>query len=314
MSQCRFFLVALVSLYICVFISNAQAQAVVEYIHTDALGTPVAVTDANRSVIERSEYEPFGQLLNRPLTDGPGFTGHVQDAATGLTYMQQRYYDPLLGRFLSVDPVTAYSSPGVNFNRYWYANDNPYRFADPDGRKPKGCGDGDCKRAVRNIEVGDHKIRLAVSDDLSKKKQDEISRKFDGAADELSKAKLESGAKQALTTMVSIVVDSNMRGPSHANMNYQGTGKGGVVLRADEVLSSTATPTYIASQIVHDGGHFLQGFSTSRSNSSQRQEEIGPLRLQKSALESMGAPKGEIEYINRLINDPASVVDYRNGK
>jgi RHS repeat-associated protein len=58
----------------------------------------------------------------------------VQDAATGLTYMQQRYYDPLIGRFLSVDPVTAYSSPAGNFNRYWYANNNPYRFYDPDGR------------------------------------------------------------------------------------------------------------------------------------------------------------------------------------
>jgi RHS repeat-associated protein len=58
----------------------------------------------------------------------------VQDAATGLTYMQQRYYDPLIGRFLSVDPVTAYSMLGANFNRYWYANNNPYKFTDPDGR------------------------------------------------------------------------------------------------------------------------------------------------------------------------------------
>ena len=113
--------------------ANAQTTTV-EYIHTDALGTPVAVTDAAGTVIERSEYEPFGQLVNRPLTDGPGFAGHVQDAATGLTYMQQRYYDPLIGRFLSVDPVTAYSMPGGNFNRYWYVNNNPYRFFDPDGR------------------------------------------------------------------------------------------------------------------------------------------------------------------------------------
>jgi RHS repeat-associated protein len=58
----------------------------------------------------------------------------VQDAMTGLTYMQQRYYDPMIGRFLSVDPVTA-TSVGGNFNRYWYANDNPYSFTDPDGRK-----------------------------------------------------------------------------------------------------------------------------------------------------------------------------------
>ncbi|MBN6100820.1 RHS domain-containing protein [Xanthomonas sp. CFBP 8703] len=110
------------------------AAETVEYVHTDALGTPIAVTDASGNLIETSEYEPYGKLLNRPLTDGPGFTGHVQDAATGLTYMQQRYYDPLIGRFLSVDPVAANSISGANFNRYWYGNNNPYKFFDLDGR------------------------------------------------------------------------------------------------------------------------------------------------------------------------------------
>lgn len=114
---------------------TAQAQTVVEYIHTDALGSPVAITDGNQNIIERSEYEPYGRLTNRPVTDGPSYTGHVADAATGLSYMQQRYYDSDLGRFLSVDPVSAYSSPVSNFNRYWYANNNPYKFTDPDGRE-----------------------------------------------------------------------------------------------------------------------------------------------------------------------------------
>jgi len=107
---------------------------VVKSQHTDALGTPVAVTDAAKGVLQRSEYEPYGRLVNRALTDGPGFAGHVQDAATGLTYMQQRYYDPLLGIFLSVDPVTAYSNPIGMFHRYRYAANNPYKFTDPDGR------------------------------------------------------------------------------------------------------------------------------------------------------------------------------------
>ena len=98
-----------------------QAQAV-RYIHTDALGTPVAKTDANRVVIERSEYEPYGAQLSGPQDDGPGYIGHVQDVATGLTYMQQRYYDSQLGLFLSVDPVTAYDSPVSQFHRYRYAN------------------------------------------------------------------------------------------------------------------------------------------------------------------------------------------------
>lgn len=117
----------------------AQAQTV-EYIHTDALGTPVAVTDANQNVVERSEYEPYGRLVNRPAADGPGYTGHVSDAATGLSYMQQRYYDAEIGRFLSVDPVSV-DGNGGNFARYKYAANNPYRFTDPDGRMDKNSID-----------------------------------------------------------------------------------------------------------------------------------------------------------------------------
>jgi hypothetical protein len=45
-----------------------------------------------------------------------------------------------LGRFLSVDPVGANTGNGLNFNRYWYANDNPYVFTDPDGRYGRGTG------------------------------------------------------------------------------------------------------------------------------------------------------------------------------
>jgi uncharacterized protein RhaS with RHS repeats len=45
--------------------------------------------------------------------------------------MQQRYYDPATLRFISTDPVSA---DPLNFNRYWYANNNPYTYVDPDGR------------------------------------------------------------------------------------------------------------------------------------------------------------------------------------
>jgi RHS repeat-associated protein len=113
---------------------SASAQTV-RYIHTDALGSVAVVTDQNRNVIERREYEPYGYQLTPVIKDGPGYTGHVQDAATGLTYMQQRYYAPDLGRFLSVDPVTAYGGDMRHFGRYAYAYNNPYKFVDPDGRQ-----------------------------------------------------------------------------------------------------------------------------------------------------------------------------------
>lgn len=137
---------------------TAQA-ATVEYIHTDALGSVVAVTDSNGVVIERREYEPYGrQLAPTPVADGPGYTGHVSDAATGLGYMQQRYYDPGIGRFLSVDPVAADTVTGWNFNRYNYAANNPYKFKDPDGRIIETAWD------VFNIGLGVASLASNVSD------------------------------------------------------------------------------------------------------------------------------------------------------
>lgn len=112
----------------------SNAVIATKYQHTDALGSPVAVTNAAGAVIERNDYEPYGAIIGKPTYSGIGYTGHVLDGATGLTYMQQRYYDQSVGRFLSVDPVTADAKVGANFNRYWRANNNPYRFTDPDGR------------------------------------------------------------------------------------------------------------------------------------------------------------------------------------
>lgn len=103
------------------------------YQHTDALGSPVAVTNESGSVVERNDYEPWGAIIGNPTRSGIGYTGHVMDGATGLTYMQQRYYDHGIGRFLSVDPVSA-RLRGDNFNRYAYGFNSPYRFTDPDGR------------------------------------------------------------------------------------------------------------------------------------------------------------------------------------
>ena len=80
---------------------------------------------------------PYGEkriddVANR---DQGSFTGHIDDSATGLTYMQARYYDPTIGRFLSIDPVGFKSSNAMLFNRYAYANNNPYKYIDPDGRQ-----------------------------------------------------------------------------------------------------------------------------------------------------------------------------------
>jgi RHS repeat-associated protein len=99
------------------------------YIHTDALGSPARTTSTTGVPSAREDYKPYG--WGAPAQSKPGYTGHVADAETGLSYMQARYYDPFAGRFLAVDPLDA--TP-VAFNRYWYANNNPYKYFDPDGR------------------------------------------------------------------------------------------------------------------------------------------------------------------------------------
>ena len=127
----------LIGLVICAATLSPPIQAsqgqTVRYQHTDMLGTPVMETDESGYVISRSVYEPFGKRLGGEKA-GIGFTGHLQDEDLGLTYMQARYYDPVIGRFYSNDPVGYTSAnPVMSFNRYLYVNNNPYKYTDPDG-------------------------------------------------------------------------------------------------------------------------------------------------------------------------------------
>jgi RHS repeat-associated protein len=116
----------------------------VRYLHTDALGSPVARSDASATVLTRTRYEPYGgTAAGSTAPNVVGFTGHVNDPDSGLVYMQQRYYDPVASRFLSIDPVTTDANSGKGFNVYAYVNNNPYGARDPDGRQ--ACnGSGNC--------------------------------------------------------------------------------------------------------------------------------------------------------------------------
>jgi RHS repeat-associated protein len=135
----------------------SNAVTATKYQHTDALGSPVAMSNEAGAIIERTNYDPYGGPIGKTV-NGLGYTGHVMDGATGLTYMQQRYYDPTVGRFLSVDPVMTDLKTGKGFGRFTYAANNPYRFTDPDGRKEYDCRKGGSCAAeikVANLKPGD---------------------------------------------------------------------------------------------------------------------------------------------------------------
>ena len=117
-----------------------QAIERVTYYHNDALGSPVAATDQNGTLLWRESYAPYGERLTKEASgkDTVWYTGKQEEAAFGLNYFGARWYDPRIGRFMGVDPAGFEASNFQSFNRYAYANNNPYAYVDPDGRDAIG--------------------------------------------------------------------------------------------------------------------------------------------------------------------------------
>jgi RHS repeat-associated protein len=115
-------------------IAKVDATAnTISYVHTDHLGSVVAESNTSGQITKRFHYKPFGETIETQQDD-IGYTGHKHDSDLGLTYMQARYYDPVLGRFYANDPVGYVAkNPVHSFSRYTYVNNNPYKYTDPNG-------------------------------------------------------------------------------------------------------------------------------------------------------------------------------------
>jgi RHS repeat-associated protein len=111
------------------------------YVHPDALGSIILATDASGRREGRFSYDPFGTIIEASATYWPRrfFTGEESDAAvvqgTGshLVYLRARYYDTLIGRFLSFDPKSGNVGDTQTWNGYAYARNNPMTLTDHSG-------------------------------------------------------------------------------------------------------------------------------------------------------------------------------------
>jgi RHS repeat-associated protein len=122
--------------------ASAREETTVTYYHNDISGSPLAATDAAGNVVWKESYRPYGDKLRKEPASGNntnkiGYAGSPFDAGTGLSYMGARYYDPVIGRFMGIDPVGFQEDNVHSFNRYAYANNNPYKFVDRDGREAR---------------------------------------------------------------------------------------------------------------------------------------------------------------------------------
>ncbi len=104
------------------------------FLHRDHLASVRVVTNATGGQAQRAKLKPFGdRALATAHAESKGFIGERHDAETGLLYLNARYYDPVLTRFISpdtLDPVL----PGVGVNRYAYALNDPVNKADKNGQ------------------------------------------------------------------------------------------------------------------------------------------------------------------------------------
>lgn len=125
------------------------------YYHTDHLGTPRYLTDAQQNIVWDADFKPFGEvnILTNSIDNNLRFPGQYFDQETGQHYNYFRDYAPELGRYIQSDPIGL--SGGVN--TYAYVLGNPMRYTDPLGLATSGqwkdCGGG-CQIRIEDNHFG----------------------------------------------------------------------------------------------------------------------------------------------------------------
>lgn len=105
--------------------------------HVNARGDITSVTDESGTVVAGFEYDSWGIITKETGTFASSvpfrYAGYRYDTETKLYYLQQRYYNPEIGRFLTLDPVLGDKKNPITQNGYAYADNNPVNLVDPDG-------------------------------------------------------------------------------------------------------------------------------------------------------------------------------------
>ena len=120
------------------------------FFEKNAFGDIIAVYNANGTKIGTYTYDAWGNICSTTCltTDTTQkwvvesvnpfrYRGYFYDVETGLYYLQSRYYNPELGRFISADCYIATGQGLLGNNMYIYCNNNPIMYTDPTGEAPK---------------------------------------------------------------------------------------------------------------------------------------------------------------------------------
>jgi len=113
---------------------SAGNEIDIKFYHYDQVGSTIALTDSAGTITDKFSYDTWGYSAHTTgTTDTPflyvGLYG-IQTDFSGLINMRARYYNPVTQSFISSDP----SGFDGGLNWYLYANGNPIKFIDPNGK------------------------------------------------------------------------------------------------------------------------------------------------------------------------------------
>ncbi len=116
-----------------------QTPTATYYAHENSIGSVCALTDSAGNVVERYQYDPFGNTtvtLNGNTGNRYRFHAAYFDDETGLIHMRNRAYHPWLGRFIQRDPIGIWEDGGNYGNGVAFVANQPINLVDPEGYAP----------------------------------------------------------------------------------------------------------------------------------------------------------------------------------
>lgn len=115
-----------------------SSSGTVSYQVANGQGTALTAVNAATLAVTRRSFDPWGNPRGTKPTswvapdENHGFLGQPADPVTGLNLLGARNYDPVIGRFLTPDPIFQAGDPN-QMGGYTYAADNPASSSDPTG-------------------------------------------------------------------------------------------------------------------------------------------------------------------------------------
>ena len=128
------------------------AATVTYYYVLNLQGDVIRLVDSTGATVASYDYDPWGKILSVADASGNAITstthianvnplryrGYYYDAETGVYYLQSRYYDPNIGRFINADSYASTGAGYLGYNMFAYCSNNAICATDPSGATEEG--------------------------------------------------------------------------------------------------------------------------------------------------------------------------------